>query len=609
MKKPNVFLRVFKSYSKTEKIVSLILLALILIVGAKTAFDSSLFKGGAISKEGIYTEGFQSGMFRINPVFADLNEPDRDVSQLVFTGLTKYNPETKTIVGDLADVIIDEHKLIYTFKLKDNIKFHDGELLDADDVIFTYQTVIQDPEFNNPILKSNFDGVIIEKVDDKTVTFTLSAPNSFFITNTTVGVLPQHLLVDVPVAELMNNEFNFNPVGTGPYKVSSPLSTSLQGVTQIVLERFDNYYGTLPQIRKMRFFGYPSRKDLLDNSSSLNAIPKVTEEAIAELSADQRFSMYGYSLPQYVAVFINMENPNLRSLKVRQALQKSIYKDAFLDILPNTIPVETPVLSLNQDDYRYEANLDDAKELLYDAGFIKFDLNEANTEDDATTDAEEIASVEVAEELPVDEADLITTPEVTDTTITEEIVEEATIGHETILRKNAAGEILEFRLIARLYTEGSYKYNETNTILSYLQENWGKAGVKLNIELYDAATLQEKIATRDYDLLLFGQGLGYNLDLYGYWHSTQTGSNGINLSNYKSFAVDTLIEAIRSSFDDDEKNAKLKRLAEIIQEDIPAIFLFRPVYYYAGDNKVQGINLDNLAYPGDRFCKIENWSF
>jgi len=595
MKKPSGFLRVIKSYSKAEKIISLFLIAIILLFGAKIIVDGYYLKV-AKGKEGVYTEGFQTGIFRVNPVYADLNEADRDVSKLVFRGLTKYNPETQAIVGDMADITVSEDKLTYTFEIKDNIKFHDGEILDADDVIFTFQTLIQNPELQNPILRANFEGVEITKISDMAVEFVLTAPNSFFITNTTVGVLPEHILSEVPIYDLFNHEFNFSPVGTGPYKVMTPLNTNMKGVTQIVLERFDEFYGELPEISQVRFFGYPTKQDLIDNIDTLNAIPKVTEEIIEAVNEDPRFSMYGYSLPQYFAVFINMDNQVLKSEKVREALQQSIYKDAFLDIMPNTIRVETPVMSLDQDDYRYTANLGDARETLYDAGWIKFTPGE-----EVETEEDEITDVSADEEVEEDES-----PEVTDTEITEEVVEEET---EVIMRKNAAGTLLELRLVARLYPEGSYKYNETQTVINYLQENWQKAGFKINIELYDATTLQEKIAARDYDLLLFGQGLGYNLDLYGYWHSTQAGEGGLNLSNYESFAVDTMIEQIRETFDEEEKESLLDKMAAIIQEDIPAIFLYRPVYYYASDNKVQGINLDDLAFTSDRFCRINEWTF
>jgi peptide/nickel transport system substrate-binding protein len=541
-----------------------------------------------------YTEGFQNNILRINPVYADLNEPDKDISKLVFTGLTKYDPETKHIVPDMADVSISEDKLTYTFKLKDNIVWHDGEPVTADDVYFTIHDVVQNPDFQNPILKANFEGVEVNKIDDQTISFKLNAPNSFFITNTTVGILPKHILSDVPIEKLITSEFNKNPIGTGPYKIKAHLTTSVSQVSQIVLERFDGFYGEKPQIQNIRFYGYPTQQELIKNRNSLNAIPKLSDEAIDAIASDSRFSLYGYSLPQYNAIFINMDNSILKSDKVRQALQKAIFKDDFLANLPNTIRVETPVLNLDQDEWRYEASLDEAKKLLDDAGFKEYEYinGEENLKPHAAPSEENVES------------------ESTSTSTTSEVdTPSISIPEKRVYRKNAAGEILEFKLIARLYPEGSYKYNETQTVLNYIENKWAQAGIKLNIELYDKITLQEKIKMRDYDLLLFGQNLGYNLDLYGYWHSTQATENGLNLSNYKSFKVDTLIEAIRTTFDEEEKLEKLKELAKAIQNDIPAIFLYRPVYYYASDGKVKGIQLENMAFPSDRFCKINEWYF
>jgi ABC-type transport system substrate-binding protein len=266
-------------------------------------------------------------------------------------------------------------------------------------------------------------------------------------------------------------------------------------------------------------------------------------------------------------------------------MQKAIFKDAFLEKLPNTIRVETPVLSLDQDDWRYTASMDDSKKLLEDAGFNKFYKEELSP---AAAEAEAQPSTQDPQTVTSEQAEQPSAPE---------------------YRENAGGTKLEFRLVGALYPEGSYRYNENQMVIDYLVENWGKAGIKLNIELYDTATLQAKMQSRDYDLLLYGQSLGYNLDLYGYFHSTQASETGLNLSNYKSFNVDMLIEAIRNTFNEDEATKKLKELAKAIQADIPAIFLYRPVYYYASDNKVEGLKLENMAYPADRFCHIEEWSF
>lgn len=600
-----LFQRVIRSYTRVEKIVSIFLIGALLLVCGKILLDKTgLFGFGENAvREGIYTEGFQSNIMRINPVYADLNEPDKDVSRLVFTGITKYDPLTKKIVADMADVTISEDRLTYTFILKDGIMWHDGTPVSSNDVYFTFHDVIQSPDFQNPVLKANFEGVVINRIDEKTVSFVLTSPNSFFITNTTVGLLPYHILKTITVTDLFNYQFNQNPIGTGPYKINKPLSTASNGSTQVILERFDQFYGNIPSILKFRFFGYASKNDLVSNLNSLNGAPKLTDEAIGAVEKNSRFSMYGYSLPQYNAVFFNMNNPILKSLKVRQAMQKAIFKDTFLEQLPNTIRVETPVLSLNQEDYKYTASMDDSKKLLEDAGFNQFykdtDIIQPESADSAAVAPSETVAEPTAENVQSESTDN------TDTATSGE----TNTDNSPEFRKNAGGTKLEFRLITRLYPEGSYKYNETQKVIDYLKQNWEKAGIKLIIELYDASTLQQKIQTRDYDILLFGQSLGYNLDLYGYYHSTQTTETGLNLSNYKSFKVDMLIEAIRTTFNDDEKNKKLEELAKVIQEDIPAIFLYRPVYFYASDNKAQGINLEGMAFPSDRFCHIDAWSF
>lgn len=618
MRRSSTFLRILRSYSKTEQILSIVLLIVFVVIGGqytKSRFGIGFDVGIGGDYSGVYTEGFPMGVARINPVYTERNEADRDVSSLVFRGLTKYDPDSKKIVGDMAELTISEDKLTYTFVLRDHIFWHDGESLDADDVYFTIHDIIQSPDFQNPILKANFGGVEVNKIDLKTIEFVLTAPNSFFITNTTVGILPQHILAGVSAGDLFMHEFNQNPIGTGPYKVKSKLKTNFKGVTEVTLEVFDDYYGAKSQVNQIRFFGYPTRSDLIANKDSLNAIPKLTDEMVEAVDGDSRFSLYGYSLPQYNAVFMNMENELLKSDKVREAMQKAIFKDVFLDQIDNAIRVETPVISFDQIEWKYEASMDDAKKMFEDAGFDEFiDAEDIAVEEVVTLEAEseeeeeEIDTDIVAEEAEEDdeEPSVVVEEEIP---ATEEVSAEEEANIIPSYRQNPGGQILDFRLVARLYPEGTYKYEETQMVLNYLQTKWAEAGVRINIELYDVATLQEKIKMRDYDLLLFGQGLGYNQDLYGYWHSTQACETGLNLSNYKSFKADTLIEAIRETFDEAEKAEKLEDLAESIRDDRPAIFLYRPVYYYASDNKVRGIRMEDLAYPSDRFNRIYEWMF
>jgi len=101
--------------------------------------------------------------------------------------------------------------------------------------------------------------------------------------------------------------------------------------------------------------------------------------------------------------------------------------------------------------------------------------------------------------------------------------------------------------------------------------------------------------------------MGYNLDTYTYWHSSQVKEGGLNLSRFMNLAADQQIEKIRATFDKDEKQERQTRLAEIIAKEVPALFLYRPNYLFLTDGKVKNISLQNLVYESDRFVNIADW--
>jgi len=231
--------RTFKSFNKREEI-SLLIFSVIFLFSAVFSYQNiadsadleKIQTGQEVkSKSHIYSEGLIGEIKRLNPVFNDLNPIDKDIDTLVFSALSKYDPETGKFVSDIADHSLSTDKKTYTFTISDNIKWHDGESLTADDVFFTYHDVIQHPDFKNPILKSNFEKVKIDLIDNKTVTFTLEYPNSFFYTNTIVGILPKHILKDVPVSK---PPLPLNPLS--PVEKSNPAEISEDLLSLVVAE-------------------------------------------------------------------------------------------------------------------------------------------------------------------------------------------------------------------------------------------------------------------------------------------------------------------------------------------------------------------------------------
>jgi len=549
-----VFLRVLRSYSIEEKVISIIVFGIVLFVSIQAVLDI-LKTPNIFTQEGrSYTEGFVSDKpVMINPLYVDFNEANRDISSLVFSGLSKYDPQNKAFVDDMAVLTISADRMTYHFVLKNNLKWHDGEPVTADDVYYTFHDIIQNSAFQNPILKVNFDGVVINEIDQQTIEFKLKNPNAFFITNMGVGVLPKHILGNVPVDQLPTDPFNIKPVGTGPYRIDSTVESFDDGRERVTLKAFEGYYGSKPQINQIRFAVYPDYDTLVKEISTLNIVSKVPSANLEQFQASNRFTFKNYELPQYTAVFLNVQRPGLKIDKVRVGLLKALDKAQLLNLFNDKIAVDTPLLDLNQKDWIYQANLKEAQGALYDTGYR------------------------------VDKA------------------------RDDNIRRDKNGKPLSFVLLVRAYDEGTSLYDETKKVADFLKTQWGNLGVTIDVQFADMDTFLQRLQSRDYDMVLAGQSLGYNLDTYSYWHSSQVTPTGLNLSNYKSFAADQLIEKIRDTFDPAEKDARLKDLAKVIAQDVPAIFLYRPSYILATDDKVKGISLENLAFPSDRFAHIETW--
>jgi len=167
-------------------------------------------------------------------------------------------------------------------------------------------------------------------------------------------------------------------------------------------------------------------------------------------------------------------------------------------------------------------------------------------------------------------------------------------------RENKNGE----KLILRLIT--SSKPESYRQVALEIKRQWQKIGVEVVVEVLENGIFQEKLNSRDYDLLIFGQNLGYNLDAYPYWHSSQAREGGLNLSQFKNFIVDSLLEKARLE-DEEDRRETLNDIQEIISQEVPAIFLYSPTYYTALSDKVNHPPFNHLATISDRLADIENW--
>lgn len=557
--------RTFRSYTRKERLFSAILVCVIFLMFV--TFIPS-WTGRALAS-GVYNEGFVGQFKRLNPLFGAYNEVDQDVSRLLFSGLTKYEPLTQSFVADLAEYSISTDGLIYTFVLGDGVTWHDGIPATAEDVYFTYHDVVQSPFFTNPLLQQSFAGVTVTQIDSKTVTFTLQEANSFFVANTTLGILPKHLLVDTPVEQLSQASFNQAPVGTGPFMMKGSIHYGGSDTSDVVLERYDAYYGTQPQIKMLHFFAFPDYETLHESLGFLRGIGKINSFYRSDFVVDDRFNYLEYTLPQYTALFFNTDRPFLQRKQVRLALLKAIDKQALITTLGSGQPIDTPLLQLDQNAWLHQPNVTEAQGALYDAGW-----RYAASTDMTSTDTEQV-------------------------------------------RQNADGTPLSLTLLVRDYSDNSARQEETQIVISSVTKAWSAIGVHVDVVSADTETFATRVAARDYDVLFTGQSLGYNLDTYSYWHSSQSASptpaegemaSGLNFSNYRNADADFLIESIRKVPQGGSAQAALlQELAKAIDADVPAVFLYTPSYTFVLDQQVSGVSVEHMAVAADRFASIASW--
>jgi peptide/nickel transport system substrate-binding protein len=167
-----------------------------------------------------------------------------------------------------------------------------------------------------------------------------------------------------------------------------------------------------------------------------------------------------------------------------------------------------------------------------------------------------------------------------------------------------AGQKLTFTLSA----PDTPSYTKT---AQFLQGQWSKAGIQLQVRYYDNNELQTSVVgNHDYDILLDGISIGVDPDVYAYWDSSQasiTSQGHLNLSEYKSTPVDQAIEAGRTRADPAIRAVKYKAFLTQWTKDLPALGLYQPNYLYVTRGPVFGLERKSANASADRYYNAGEW--
>lgn len=616
---------------------------------------------GGVFREGIVGDPYS---LILNPVFIyGLKDrgADADIVSLLFSGLMKFDSSSGKMMDHLASHVLSPDKRTYTFRLKDGLKWHDGAPITAEDIIFTYQGVIQNPAFSNDILKTSFKDVKITKLSEMEVSFEIPYPYKFFLTNFTVGLLPKHILGQVPVEQMEFHEFSQKPIGNGPFQFDH-VEEVKKNVYTMFLKSFRNSSAFDPKFDSIEFVLYSSKNALFLDTNHLSAIRPFITESINPAYNTEGFTKKTFSLPQYSALFFNLKNPIFTGnsgQNLRMGLLAATNKDALLSFVPG-VRIDTPLLESRKDDPWFSFSLEKAGGLLQSAGYFfpgakpktflpeksesiiiskpssaaefefaktagmnslfvggEYPLKVSKTKvfvdnvqflekQKGAMDRQFQFEIPFAQTLPVGTHEIrlifigfdgsVVAEDAISLYIYDPSGQEKEEERKYAIREDKTGKPLSLKIVT---TETPEYYKK---VAEFLKEDWSKVGVQAEIKVLPISDFLGTVAQRDYDILLYGQNLGYNLDIFEFFHESQVGKG--NLSEYVNPKASILIQEMRSTHVDEIREQKMQELREILKNDIPAIFLFSPTYTYFFDANIEGMDNKFIAVLKDRFSNM-----
>lgn len=506
---------------------------------------------------GVYTEGLIGGLQRLNPLLDAYNQPDRDVDSLIFSGLMKTgamgHPQP-----DLAENWgVSQDGTIYNLAMRKDARWHDGELVTTDDVMFTIDLMRNLNGYVPEDLAAFWNEVDVQRFDAVTLQFRLPEAYAPFLDYLTFKVLPKHLLESISLEDLPDAGFNLAPVGSGPYRFDHLLVESGQ-IKGIVLSANTDYYAQKPYIEQVVFRYYPDSQAILAayQQAEIQGMGKVTADILPAALADSKLGLYAAREPELSLVLFNLNNTSVDFFKdkaIRRALLSAINRQWLIDHILNgqAILADGPLLPGTWAYYdgleRIPYNSQAAEQVLKDAGYI----------------------------LPAE--------------------------GDPIRQKD--GKAISFTLLVPSDDP------EYASIAEAIRSDWAAIGVGVQLESLPYADLvSQRLEPRTYEAALVSLNLtgSPDPDPYPFWDQAQA-AGGQNYSAWNDRNASEYIEQARITTDVAERTKLYRNFQIIFVEEMPALPLYYPVYNYGVDLQVQGVSMGPLVDPSARFATITDW--
>lgn len=506
---------------------------------------------------GYLSAGMVGRPVALNPLLADAYPVDRELTDLVFDGLVRFDEAGQPQPALAESWSYSEDGLTLTFTLREDAAWHDGEPVTAEDVAFTYG-LMQQPDFPGlAALSQLWQSVTITVVDDRTISFTLSQPYSPFLEATARGILPAHLLGNLPAGQLATTAFNRSPVGTGPFAVDGTQNWEQSGVLQLVPSPSHWREGTQLTGVEIRFV--PDDQSLIDGylASDIQLVTDVAPVLLPEYAAEPDARLVTSLARQYTSLLFNLDTsqgaaPITSDAAVRKAIAFALDRQSLVDETLNGqgVVFDGPYLP---DSWAYDETL----------------LTQYRPD-------------------PAQAAALLD--------------EAGWVAAEGQAFRQRDGRPLVLTLLA--YDTATHR-----ALAERLTQQLAEVGIGVNLQLSpEWGQFRELLATHQFDLALTEVSPIHDPDLYDFW-SQEAILRGQNYGGWNNRRASEALEAARQTIPQAEREVFYDTFLRQYDTDLPALTLFQHIHTVGLDSSVQEAEIGRVYTPRDLFSDFASWFF
>ena len=456
-----------------------------------------------------------------------------------------------------------EHNPIIVFHLRPGVKFHDGHELDAEDVRFTYESIMN-PKNLSPRTADYEPVKSVEVIDAQTVKIVYKRLYSPAFGTWYMGILPQHLLnsealeaealrlgKDPQDFTMRHSTFNRNPVGCGPF-----IFREWKSDQYIRLDRFDDYWEGPPNYRR---YVYRIVPDLLTQEMEFYAGTvdsyAVQPHQVQRLKNDDRFQSFSGTSFGYTYIGYNMRRKPFDDRRVRLALGMAIDVNKIIRFVLHGQGERITGPFVKQTDFYNHA----------------------------------------IQPVPYDPQGAL------------QLLQEAGWSRDSQGWLQKDGKRLQFTLITNSGND------LRKAILAVAQDAWKQIGIDVRTDLIEwSVFIQKRVNQLDFDALILGWSMGIDPDLYQIWHSSQSGPQQLNFVGFADDEADDLIVRIRQEYDHEKQVDYCHRLHSIIAHQQPYTFLYVGKWTAVLDKRIVIQTTDaagRTVYEKIRPTKTGNYTF